>query len=64
MLELEAAELSLGTVLEGAVVVLLPLVLEGVALEGDEDGFDVAPGVVAFWSGVLLDGAAVGFAWL
>jgi len=63
VLEPEPAELSRGTVLEGAVVVLLPLVLEGLVLEGDEDGF-IAPGVVAFWSGVLLDGAAVGFAWL
>ena len=64
VLEPEAAELSLGTVLAGAVVVLLPLGLEGLVPEGDVVGFDVAPGVVAFWSGMLLDGAALGFAWL
>ena len=76
LVELEdAALLSLGTVLEelGVVVALLPawllelfmslgVVLLGVVLVAGV--VDVAPGAVAaFWS-VVVDGAAVGFAWL
>jgi hypothetical protein len=54
LVEVEAAELSRGTVLEELGAVLLVPFVE----------FEFAPGaVVAFWS-VVLDGAAVGFDWL
>jgi hypothetical protein len=70
LLELEAALLSFGTVLEelGAGVVPLWLFTSPevpvVEFEVAELEFEVALGAVAaFWS-VVVDGAAVGFAWL
>jgi hypothetical protein len=69
LLELEAALLSFGTVLVELGAGAVPLWLftspevPVVALEVAELEFEVAPGAVAaFWS-VVVDGAAVGFAW-